>query len=342
MTTDDTNNLRKNNEMNKVKKNNKVTVPNADTPVISLPVIDKISGVVDLTDVALCGLAYSGIINWLNNHELGVTKASGGRYGIGVCIHLPDADGVIHNSTPSVLVQVTHPKVTKRQARFEYNPSNMTEAGLEYLNAMFTELFGMGFYDVLHHARFTGIHVCRDILDQDISDYLYLAKWKQVSQCFFGKNDKLQTVNLGKKGANQITVYDKAAQLFGDNTDERIIRIEAKCKVKLTPKTLGDLPNPFRNVQVCSVMTKAPPFGLAHWRAFQDSCRLRGIAGAIKHQPADHRSKLKKALQPVSWWNIDDDQWPLLMQAAIKAAGLDMIPEYAPPLTMAQGIGKAA
>src|SRR5690606_19790135 len=135
---------------------------------------------------------------------------------------------------PFVFLQITSPKASKRQVRFEYNPSVMTEEGEEYLEVQFTELFGMEFYQFLFHARFTRVDWCRNIMFRGIDDYLLNGKWKKVSLCHFGANGKLQTITLGKAGNNQIIAYDKAAQLHGDTATHGTIRIEARCRVNLS------------------------------------------------------------------------------------------------------------
>lgn len=331
--------------MNKITNKNMMKQLMKDNPVITAPAIDKLSGVVDLKDVGICGMAFSGILDWLNQHEIGVVKVPmAGKYALAVKIHYPVKGMLVHTGCPFLLLQITHPKASKRQARFEYNPAHMTEVGEEYLGVMLQELFGLDFYEFLYHARFTRVDWCRNVLLRNVEDYLIRAKWAKVSQCFFSASGKLETINLGKSDNTQIIVYDKSKQLYGEAAEHGMIRIEARCKINLTIHGLATMKNPFERVVVYSLVCKHPPYGTAHWRGFVDSCRMRGVTNAIKHQPADHRAKLKKALsdQPVWWWEILPDDWSWLLTAALENAGLTQIPDSAPPLTMQFHCGEAA
>ena len=308
-----------------------------DNPCVTAPRIDKLAGVVDLKDAGLCGQAYGGIIDWLNQHEVGVSKLpSSGKFQLKVKVHYPVGNEPVHGGCPFVLLQITHPKLSKRQARIEYNPLYLTETAEEYLDVQFLELFGMGFYEFLYHARFTRVDWCREIMLRDVEDYLFRAKWSKVTQCFFNAKGKLETLYLGRSSSTQIIVYDKSKELYGEDAEQGMIRVEARCKINLTIHGLAAMKNPFERVDVFSIGCKNPPYGTAHWRAFRDSCRLRGITNAIKMQPADHRAKLKKMLcdHAVLWWAIAADDWEWLITSALDNAGLTQIPNTAPPLNL--------
>lgn len=266
--------------MNKIKKNMGAGM---DNPMITSPQVDKLSGVVDLKEVQYCGLVFSGIIDFLNDHEQGIVKTPvAGKYQLAVKIQFPDKDGLFHGGCPFLLLQVTNPKLSKRQVRFEYNPSDLTEHAEERLEDVFGVLFGMGFYEFLRHARFTKVDIFQNIIGRDIEDYLFQAKWAKVSHPFFGADGKLETITFSKSGNNQITVYDKAREMHGLGVDHSTIRVEARCRINLTIDGLAVLKNPLQKLRIVSVECKNPPFGKAHWQAFQDSCRMRGITNALK------------------------------------------------------------
>lgn len=329
--------------MKKMMKKSKNKTGEGDNPLVTAPQIDKLSGVVNMLDEALHGLAYSTALSSVQEHELGYVKASGSsQYPLGVKIYYPTEGTTIHMKCPFILLQFTSKKAAKRQVRFEYNPSHMTEAGEEYLNVVFTALFGVRFYEFLFHARFTRVDFCRNIMWRDLQDYLVRAAWTKVSHCHFSADGKLETINLGKSGDIKYIAYNKAAQMYGAAADHSTIRIEARCTINLTLSGLAKFANPFTRVTVYSVDCKKPPFGLAHWRGFQDSCRLRGIGNAVKLQPAKYRSALKKALSkmPFDWWEIAEDDWNWLLTDALDNAGLMNIPQYAPPLTVENAAGE--
>lgn len=338
--------MKKDKDMKKITNKNMMKQLMKDNPVITAPAIDKLSGVVDLKDVGMCGQAFSGILDWLQQGEVGVVKVSiAGKYALAVKIHYPVEEPLVHTGCPFLLLQITSPKASKRQIRFEYNPARMTKAGEEYLADMLNELLGVDtFYEFLYHARFTRVDWCRNILLRDVEDYLFRAKWAKVSQSFFGASGKMETLNLGKSDNMQIIVYDKSKQLHGEAAEQGMIRVEARCKINMTILELAKMKNPFERVVIYSLHCQHPPYGTAHWRGFVDSCRFRGVTNALKRQPADHRPKLKKVLsdQPVWWWDILPDDWNWLLPAALEDAGLWQVPNSAPPLTMAFHSGAAA
>ncbi len=331
--------------MKKLVKNNVKVLPNDDNPIITTPQIDKLSGVVDLHDEHLCGQAFAGMLDWIKYNEDGVTKVSvAGKYQLAVKIHYPITyEGLVHNHSPFLLLQITHPKLSKRQLRMEYNPSYMTAAGEDYLSHKLTELLGVTFYELLYHARFTRVDFCRNILWRDLEDYLIHAKWAKAALAY-AADGKLSSITLGKSGSTQIQGYNKAQQLYGDAADHATIRIEARCRINLNIHGLAVYENPFNRVTIFSVGCKKPPCSVGYWRAFQDSCRLRGVGNAIKRQPVSERSKFKKALSqlPVEWWAIEVDDWKWLLTDALDNAGLLQIPDSAPPLRLSYLTGCAA
>ena len=327
------------NNLTKKKTNKK---PMSDNPMITAPHIDKLSCVVDLVDPGLCGLAFGTMLDWVKAQSIEVVKvAVTGKYQLAVLLRYPQVqDQLIHGNSSHILLQITNPKVSKRQLRIEYNPANITEAAEDYLNVMFLELVGMGFYDLLGHARYTRVDVAREILLRSLEDYLFSCSYFKYSQCHFGKDGKLGTVTFGK-GGNQINIYDKAKQLYGLAADHSIIRIEARCRINLTLAQLAHFENPLDRVKIHSLLCKQPPFGTGFWRAFQDSCRLRGVNNAVKIQPKENQIKLKKVLSflPVAWWRIEEADWKLRWEEAFEDAGLSQVSANPPPLVLAHLAG---
>lgn len=285
-------NTKRNNEMKQIKKNIETYT---DHPVITAPQIDKLSGVVDLKDAAYCGLVFSNIIDCLNDHEPGIVKTPvAGKYPLSVKIMFPSPQGFYPSNGSFLLLQMTSHKMSKRQVRFEYNPSHLTEQAEERLEDVFIMLFGMGFYEFLHHARFTKVDVCQNIHGKDIEDCLFRAKWSKHAQCFFGVDGKLETITFSKSGNNQIQVYDKARQMHGPNVQHSTTRVEARCRINLTIDGLAALKNPLSRLEIYSVECKTPPFGKAprkiQWTfpAFRP-CHQRGSTWRIlvENPPAD-------------------------------------------------------
>jgi hypothetical protein len=341
------NKLKKGNKNMKLKKTGKgkQNIIMNDHPTIMAPKLDKLSAVINLKDKKLNGMAFYSMINMIKDDSYCATKVTqNGKYQLAAKLYYPGKDGLIYQNGPCLFMQMTNPNLEKLQVRIEYNPSHITQAAENYLDVTFMELFGVEFYEFLYHARFTRVDICMDIISSSLEDYLFKAKWKQASQAIYGANGKLQTVCLGKSGNSQIAIYDKAAQVFGDDATNGIIRVEARCKIKCNILELANLENPFRNFDIYSLACKNPPLGKAHWLAFQDSCRARGIRNAIKKQPVQNRAALKKALasNSVEWWPAALEEWDYLWMNALEDAGLTAIPKHAPALTITNAVGLAA
>ena len=75
--------------MNKIATNKIISLPISDKPVVTPPLIDKLSGVVDLKVDGLCNVAYSVIIDWFQGGELGFSQVkTKGNYQLAVKILL--------------------------------------------------------------------------------------------------------------------------------------------------------------------------------------------------------------------------------------------------------------
>lgn len=333
-------------------ESNKTKYKINDYPVIRPMLIDKLAGVIDLDDQQLCKHAFGSMITALNHEPcVEVTKTTR-KYAKAILIHYPDPllGGLVHKYGPTLHLQLTHWKNMKRQLRFEYNPTYMTEAAEDYLDGLIQEMFGVPFYHLLHHARFTRIHLCRDIEDRHIEDLLIGAKWSKHSLSYVGVqnsysgNGRLESITFGKGTGNQTIAYDKSLELSGSADGQPLTRIEIHHKCNYTYAELKKLPNLFERVQIYSLDCKDVPFGKGGHKNFQDACRLRGVNNAIRNQPVVLRSPLKKALskKAVPWWAISESAWPKMMNAAIEGARLNNIPDHAEPLSYKFHIGQAA
>lgn len=321
-------------------------------PLIRPMRIDKLAGVIDLHDQQLCKHAFGAMITALNEEPCVMVTKTTRKYAKAILIHYPDPrhDGLIHKNGPTLHLQLTHYLNMQRQLRFEYNPSDMTEAGEDYLDGLMQEMFTVPFYHLLHHARFTRIHLCRDIEDRHIEDLLIGAKWSKHSLSYVGVQNsyngkgRLESITFGKGTGNQTIAYDKSLELSGSADGQPLTRIEIHHKCNLTYAELKELPNLFERVQIYSLDCKDVPFDKGGHKNFQDACRLRGVSNAIRNQPVAIRSLLKKALSKkvVPWWGISESEWPKMMLAAIEAARLNNIPDYAEPLSYQFHIGQAA
>lgn len=351
------NKTKKNNKMNTTIKNN--TNTDVDTPFLTPPRIDTIAIVVDMPDTKLHGLAVSEILHNLTNGEFKALKNKIQGYPIAANIPCPDIDGVIGSEGVFVCIMATYKDAEKCQIRIKFSPEKLLapiknlhpttkkEPAIDHLDFVFSGLFGMSFFEFLSHGRVTSLDAFRQICQRSPEDYMFKVKYAQTSQSLFGNDGKLETLYFGKRASNQVVIYDKAREQLGKKAKHELTRVEYRLKPKnMRVHDLWSISNPFAKIAAYSLKCNAPPFGTAHWVAFRDSCRFRGIAKALAQQPKSYRHKLKKAVSstPVSWWYMSDDEWFFYWHAALQDCSFDCIPDLndAPPLTMAAAVGMAA
>lgn len=348
----------------KTKKNNKMSTVSEDKayismdmPFLSPPRIDGIAIVIDMPDAQLHGQTLHEILCGVESGEFKAIKKQVKMYTVAACIPCPDVDGVIDHAGPSVCIMATPKDTPNRHIRIKFNPekllaplngihpAKMLEPALDYLDVTFQGMCGLSFFELLAHGRVTSIDVHRQIASRSPDDYMFAVKYAQTSQSIFGKGGKLETQYFGKQASNQVAIYDKAREMFGSETEQAITRIECRLKPKkMKVHGLWSMKNPFAKIVVHSLKCDNPPYGLAHWVAFKDSCRFRGVAKAIALQPKSHQHQLKKAVSalPVPWWSMGDDDWTYFWHAALEDCCLNLIPDHASPLTIAEAAGMAA
>ena len=224
--------------------NNKTKVKNDINKnlVLTLPAIDKLSGVVDIKDKKLCSAIFSNMLDIVNSGDgLAIKVPYKGKYQLAIKTFYPAAGNLIHLKSPSMLLQITHPNCSKYQMRFEYNPHYISEDGEFHLDLIFTELTGLDFYSFLYHATFTRVDFCFNILKSSLNDFFVRSKWSKNAQSFFDKDGNLESLYLGKSGNNQVTVYNKSKQLNGSVGESDTIRVESRRKIKMNISELAKI-----------------------------------------------------------------------------------------------------
>lgn len=257
-----------------------------------------------------------------------------GPYGIQCRILVPDKDGVITKNNPVIILQSTFKDYKRPHVRLEFNPdklftptilsgSGAIDKTMAYLDAVFTEIGGMGFFDFISHGKVTKLDTCVDIDDRSPEDYIFKSRYSKSNQNIFDKDGRLGTVYMGKKSSTQYIAYNKAKELYGDNTDKNILRIEVSHKPNIMVTDLIHAKNMFKNLSVYSLESDAPPIETGYWLAFKDSCRFRGAKDALKQQPLQIRKILKAFLpeQTVPWWGFDDC-WKTEWEKTLKQSAL--------------------
>ena len=312
-------------------------------PYVSAPVVDKLAGTVKLQDQKYCSSVYSRFIDEsqdVDNPNVVRTK-TGALGGIAIKVFFP-APGIVTTGKPFVLLELTHHSKPERRLRFDYNPGHLTEESLVVLDHEFNGLFGVTFYELLWHAKFTKIDWHRNVMGIDLDDYLFQVMWSKKSSCTWTPpNGKPETLTFGESSGNQLQIYNKAKHLHGEAVTHHVTRIEAKQRIYYGIGSLLLMANPFANTTIISLACENPPISAGYLLALQDACRLRGITNALKQQPADVRQKMKKYFKEkeVGWWQMTKEEWSIACLEGLIKAGLNNIPEYAPPLSYSHLLG---
>lgn len=358
MNTKKINKAKKNNKM----KNNKMNNSHIETdlPFLSPPRLDGIRFTVPVNDPQLLGIFTSEIIDGIESGELFKIKTHPKTYAVAANIPCPDAYGELSSKNPCVCIMATPKNAEHRHVLVKFNPEKLlmpqpdgtdprkvavNETIFDHLDGVFTNLFSVGFFEFIAQGRVTGVDIHRQIAQRNPDDYMFNVKYSRSCQSIFGSDGKLGTMYFGKRASNQVVIYDKAREMHGKDAMNEITRVEYRLKPKkISANGLWSLENPFKKIIIHSLKCDNPPFGEAHLLAFQDSCRMRGVAKAIAYQPKPYRHALKKALseQPVSWWQMSDADWFKYWHDALEDCGLNRIPDHAPPLTMVAAVGMAA
>lgn len=319
-----------------------------DQPIVSSPYIDKLVCAVNMPDPFLHGAMINGILDFAEEDTVFFKKAGGNlMFSTSVSIICPDENGEFHVNGPKVLFQATSKSHKLRQIRISFNPHKLftsmnalkPELGypvVEYLDSIFEVLWGGTFFEFLSHGRVTYMEIWRHVLGRKPEDYLFKRPYAKSYQGVFGNSAALETLYFGKSSGNQTVIYNKAKHLDKDAVNDTI-RIEMRLKPKgLKMLDLWKMENPFKRVEIYSLwgLTLHSPLSAGHIIAFKDACRYRGIAQALKMQPAKDRTKLKKAISsiPVSWWPIADDIWFDLWAQTLEDCCLNFMPDKAQPL----------
>jgi hypothetical protein len=133
-------------------------------------------------------------------------------------------------------------------------------------------------------------------------------------------------LNISKKGSS-CYVYDRKACLeylhkASDFEEAKYTRAEIRLFPECALSKLASLGNKLTKFHFIDFDTLTPPEGFHFWKLFQDSCRYRGLQGALHQLPVDLRPIYEKAVQDVvgDLWQPEKlwATWP----SAVSKAGL--------------------
>jgi hypothetical protein len=230
-----------------------------------------------------------------------------------------------------VLIQADPKKQEAASMRFEFNPAKLGRKGLIELQEAAPAIFG-GHHDfswVIANAYRVKIDVACDILNVGIDSLIFQSAKAGKSITYHGVSGRPETTYLGllygKPGP--LKSYNKAQQLWDADRPPQFgdlphTRIEVTVRTKLRIGELDQLPNQFEKIKVVCPWIGQAPDEPHVWMLFLDSCRLRGLTGALKRIPEGSRPAYAAALAEAKQLIWDPKKLWGFWQEALAIAGL--------------------
>lgn len=305
------------------------------TGIALKPVLDKLSCVFDILDLGIQKEVHLRLKDLLGNSAVPEYQQASfktymlGNYAMSVKLVEP-------NTQQPILIQA-QPKTEKTKSfmRFEWNPSKLGPDGMAFFRKRLTQIFEGSFTyaDLLQDGKVTRADAAVDLVNVSIDDVLIVTETPEKSHVFYGIDGGIETIYLGASKYNKMghtAIYDKQQQLDDVGRTEKfggvpLTRIEARSKTLTPIVNLPLLPNPFKEINLMMPVEVEPPEKNHHWMFFLDSCRYRGIEGALAKLPDALVPKYTEALELSIHASWDTDKiWSYWGEALEKTGLLDV------------------
>ena len=217
------------------------------------------------------------------------------------------------NPTAPVMLQLAPEKTQKggpsklRYMRLDMNPSALGPDSMKALHQAIPKITAghVEYADILAEGNITRFDIAVDIVNLDIEDVFIATKNPGKSHSYFSAVGKAETTYLGvtSKGS-KLYVYDKKTQLAETGKKQpapffrqaKWTRVEFRKQFEKPPAKLASSHNPFKDIRLIDVEAPKLPVQPYVWNMFIDSCRYRGIEGALKQVPSLFRKDFKAAI----------------------------------------------
>lgn len=211
--------------------------------------------------------------------------------------------------------------------RFDLNPDHIGPEGVaKFRNSIPILSDGhVSYADIANHGRITRIDVAFDLINVDVEDLLVGSKNKGKKLSYFGVGGKIETAY--QNTSNTVYVYDKRQKQIDDDAEPEYgsaphTRVEVRTKPTKHITELTTLNSQPKKVFVVDIEAPEPPEDIHHWKLFQDSCRYRGLDGALNQLSGGIREKYVDAIEAIEGevWKPDTlwKHWP----ETVKKSGL--------------------
>ncbi len=294
--------------------------PRIDFLIITVPVTDRI--IQGLIGVNLTYMQMDeSEPDWVTFNKSHLPKKAKGYY-------QKYTHGVKINSLPGLAVIQAKPNSdTHNFLKLTIVPSRWTASDVDKFWSYLSEVTGTTIDAdyILEFGNIRRIDWAIDYLNVDISDFLLqkYSKHKRKSISYYGTEGGVETHYIGPNGQKlspqnfKAYIYDKKASAiekghaleFGELLHMRLeIRLNKTNLGKVTMKSLmilsGKVKNRFLPYKLTDFFAANPEGVGAQWHMFGDSCKVRGVDGALNLLSKDERSTFKEALenaQQICW-----------------------------------------
>ncbi|MEC5414790.1 hypothetical protein [Aurantimonas sp. C2-4-R8] len=195
--------------------------------------------------------------------------------------------------------------------RFDFNPSQLGEDGLNAFHAALILLMPDGWEYAIVNGNISRLDVAVDLHAVRMDDFLYLPT-QSTAKLAWTADGQLENFTLGTNKGHQTIVYNKKLETIskGQKWDGKtVVRIERRLRnLKMNVFGLNKLPNPFEDTVL--VQNFPPPIlgeKAWQWTLFEDSVRFRGLDKALALLPPARKAKYRKHLMAhsLTWWDAD-------------------------------------
>lgn len=211
--------------------------------------------------------------------------------------------------------------------KFEFNPAALGKDGVEKFKDAVAEIFlgNLTYDDLLATANISRLDIAVDVVNLGMDRLLIEPKIDGKTHAYFGLSGVLETAYLGTKPKSNspLKVYNKTQEELDTKKPPKVpgaevVRIERTVFTKLKLATLHKLKNHLKGLDVFVPTVSICPEGQHHWLMFLDSCKFRGVQGALEQIPVELRDDYEDALETGknSIWKPDKiwDDWPEILK----------------------------
>jgi len=291
------------------------------------PLIDKVSITVPVLDPKIRAKVH-GNLNKAEKWRFGkdFKKAFGprirSRYRFAINVKLLGGEKLLVQGVP-------WSKGAGHLLRLEFNPAKLTQGDLSVVKERFREVTSelLQWDHVVEFGRATRVDVAVDLVNARMTDLLVVSNVHGKNHFYVGEGGDLETAYVGiptqKKPAEQL-VYDKLKQSvdkgqkpgYSGIYHSRVEIISKSKNLKLA--NIAKIKNPLTRVTIVHPGSPPPGVDPVIWGLFLETCRYRGVTGALKLVPDDVAEACKTALDEAAGesWRPDKiwKHWPKVVK----------------------------